>query len=272
MALFARTPIVRTSLLLGSAALLLSGCASSPTPTASPTPTSAAWSYSGANGPARWGEVAAACTNTSAAHESPIDIVTADLVAGSAEHAVVLDYEPTAFELENNGHAIEAVPQSLTADSIVLDGERYDLQQFHFHVGSEHTVDGAESAAELHLVHQSRSGEVVVLGVLLSVGEENAELAQLLREVPTESTGEGEAVELTTPIDPAALLPQGSLSAQYDGSLTTPPCTEGVRWNVYLTGVTVSAEQLAALAAAYPDNHRPVQALHDRAVSAVPAA
>lgn len=261
---------VRALLLAGGVAVGLTGCAgatAASTPTATPTPSATGWSYQGANGPAHWDAVAKTCRNTSASHESPIDIVTGALKAGSSTHAVTVDYRPTSFTVENTGHTVEAVPADLSADSIVLDGTRYFLQQFHFHASSEHTVDGEHAAAELHLVHKSKEGEVVVVAVLLQPGAENAALNELLGSIPK---AEKES-ELSSPIDPAALLPRGSASAQYDGSLTTPPCTEGVRWNVYLSEVTLSKAQLAKLTAAYPDNHRPVQPLHGRVVTEVPA-
>jgi len=102
--------------------------------------------------------------------------------------------------------------------------------------------------------------------VLLQEGAANDALSQLFSEIPAEPDEER---ELTAPIDLNAVLPAGSASVQYDGSLTTPPCTEGVRWNVFLTPATVSAAQLAAFTAVYPDNNRPVQGLHGREVAKV---
>jgi carbonic anhydrase len=263
----------RAFVVAGGVAVALAGCAgptaaSTAASTSTPVPAASSWSYDGADGPAHWDAVAKACRNTSASHESPIDIVTASLKAGSAAHAVQVDYRPTAFTVENTGHTVEAVPADLTADSVVLDGTRYFLQQFHFHATSEHTIDGEHAAAELHLVHKSEKGDVVVVAVLLKPGAENAALNELLGSIPKTK----KEAELSSPIDPAALLPIGSASAQYEGSLTTPPCTEGVRWNVYLSDATLSPAQLAELTAAYPDNHRPVQPLHGRVVTKVPAA
>lgn len=256
----------------GILAFGLAGCATTSTePTATPSPSSTHWSYDGADGPAHWDTVAKACKNTSEAHESPIDIVTSAMVSNPAATAVVTHYVPTSFELENNGHTIEAVPEDLTANTIELDGTTYALQQFHFHADSEHTVDGKHSAAELHLVHKSADGKVAVLALLLQDGAANDSLSQLFASIPAKETEEGHEVDLGTPIDLTSLIPTGSLSAQYDGSLTTPPCTEGVRWNVFLTPVSISKEQLAEFTAVYPDNHRPVQPLHKREVDKVPA-
>lgn len=263
---------LRPIVLAGILAVGLAGCAA-PDAGSTPTPTarSTAWSYDGADGPEHWDDVATACADNSDAHESPIDIVTAQLNHDAGVAPVQLDYQPTPFELENNGHTVEAVPEDLTADSIVLDGKTYYLQQFHFHASSEHTIDGVRAAAELHLVHKAPSGEVAVLGVLIAKGDGSTALDQLFDSIPTTKTLEGAETVLSTPIDPSALLPASDLSARYAGSLTTPPCTEGVSWNVFLSPITVSDAQLAAYTSVYPENHRPTQPLHGRTVTEVGA-
>lgn len=258
----------------GVLALALAGCtAPSASSTSTPTPTATAWSYDGSNGsaPDHWDEVAAECANTSESHESPIDIETSTMKTDSSVQAVKVNYTSTSFSVENNGHTIEAVPADLKANSIELNGTTYYLQQFHFHAESENTIDGKHTAAELHLVNKSDKGEVVVLALMLQTGEENAPLNELFEHIPAKQTAEGQDVELESPIDLAALIPAGSVSAQFDGSLTTPPCSQGVRWNVYLTPVTVSSEQLSAFTAVYPDNHRPLQPLNGREIAKVAA-
>lgn len=263
--------------LVAATALVLTACTSPATGsvTAGSGTTAPAydWSYSGFNGPDAWGKFGAACHNTEASHESPIAIDTAALTrnapAGDAA-PVVFHYAPAQFELENNGHTIEAVPTDAHANRVERDGVVYELQQFHFHASSEHTIDGVSTAAELHLVHRSDDGELLVIGVLLEVGAQNSALDELFAKVTDEVSGaEGEA--LHTPINPSELLPANLASAQYSGSLTTPPCTEGVQWNVFTTPATVSAEQLAEYTAVYSDNHRAVQPLHGRDVFFVPA-
>lgn len=246
----------------------LAGCA--PESTAERTPSSTAgeeWSYRGANGPEHWGEFGAACENRTASHESPIDIATANLGSGTGSDRVRTNYTSASFELENNGHTVEAVPVDPQANSVEVGGTRYFLQQFHFHASSEHRVDGRSTAAELHLVHRSEDGRLLVLAVLLEAGAENAALDELFDRIPHEVSERGERLENL--IDPVQLLPRDRASFQYDGSLTTPPCTEGVRWNVFTSPVTVSAAQLADYVSVYPDNHRPVQPLHGRRVTAV---
>ncbi|WP_426625545.1 carbonic anhydrase [Leifsonia sp. McL0607] len=251
----------------------LSGCAAGdggvPTPSSSPA-ASATWSYGGANGPEHWGEIAEACAPTPTSHQSPVDIVAAELAPSADASAATVHYAPASFAVENNGHAIEAVAEDTKANSVELGGQTYYLQQFHFHASSEHTIDGAPAAAELHLVHASDSGELAVFGALIETGEANTALAELFDSIPESESMHGEGgKKLSAPIDPAALLPASGPSARYTGSLTTPGCAEGVSWSVYLTPITVSEAQLAALTSVYADNHRPVQPLNGREVSRV---
>ncbi len=260
------------------ASLVLIGCSNGSPSLDSPQNaqvSNTTWSYAGANGPEHWGEYGGACQNTEASQESPINIDSRQIAADAAEAdaaPISFSYAAADFELENNGHTIEAIPTDLHANSVERNGVTYELQQFHFHASSEHTFNGTSTAAELHLVHQSADGELLVIGVLLEVGDANPALDELFDSITDEVSGdEGEA--LSTPINPADLLPADLTSVQYSGSLTTPPCSEGVQWNVFPEPVTVSANQLAKYTDVYPDNHRPVQPLHDRELFVVaPAA
>lgn len=259
-------PRALSSILLTATILGLASCAAS---TGSPTPSPAGseWSYDGEAGPDHWGEAAPTCTDTDSSTESPIDIVTADMKVDNASPALTFAYHPGAYKLENNGHTIEAVPDH--DDNIVTyDGTEYVLQQFHLHAHSEHLIDGVAADAELHLVHKGADGDVLVIGVLLEEGAANSTLDELFDSIPQAG---GDETELKAAIDAADLIPTGSPSARYEGSLTTPPCTEGVQWNVFLEPQSISADQLAAFTSVYPDNHRPVQPLHHREVTEVPA-
>lgn len=264
---------------------VLAGCApvaeqtsisttTSPSTATSPSPSpsasaSAEWSYRGSNGPEHWGAFGPACENSDASHESPVAIDTSTLRMGSDAQRVVPHYTADSFVIENNGHTIEAIPDDLTANSVEVDGKAYFLQQFHLHASSEHTIDGRSAPAELHLVHKADDGSTLVLGVLVDSGAPSSALEDFFASVPGRISDEGEA--LTQEIDPAALLPANRVSVQYDGSLTTPPCTEGVLWNVFLDPITASPAQLAAFTNVYPDNHRPLQPLHERVLTEVGA-
>ena len=159
----------------------------------------------------------------------------------------------------NTGHTIQA--NYGTGSAIGIDGTWYDLLQFHFHTPSEHTIDGEQAAAELHLVHQDDDGNLAVVGVLVTEGEANAAVAPVLEDAPDH---EGQQREPATEVDADGLLPESHLTFRYDGSLTTPPCSEGVRWMVMTEPVTWSAEQLAAFTDLYDGSNRPVQPLNER--------
>lgn len=251
-----------SAVLLTAAALSLAAC--TPTPAA---PAGHEWSYDGESGPDHWGDAAPACADKGASEESPIDIITADMTTDATAPPLVLSYQPGAYTVKNNGHTIEAAP---TAPNNVatLDGVDYLLQQFHLHAHSEHLIDSMATPAELHLVHASATGAVLVLGVLLEQGPANMTLDELFTRIPHSINHE---TTLTTPIDAVTLIPFASPSARYDGSLTTPPCTEGVQWNVFLEPMSISAEQLAAFTTLYPHNHRPPQPLHHRTVTEIAA-
>lgn len=206
------------------------------------------WSH---DDPDAWGE-----TCTTGTKQSPVDLTDA-----SAEDLaeIEFDYQPSEVTVANTGHTIQAGYG--TGSAIGVDGTWYDLIQFHFHAPSEHTIDGENAAAELHLVHQDDDGNLAVVGVLVSEGTANEAVAPVLDDLPDD---EGEQTEPETEVDADGLLPDGHLTFRYDGSLTTPPCSEGVRWMVMTEPVTWSAEQLAAFTDLYDGSNRPVQPLNDR--------
>ena len=217
----------------------------------------ARWGYGRRNGPAVWAELDAAFRTCALGREqSPIDLtggVRADLTP------VDFDYRRTRAAVENTGRTIQVNPAP--GAGIVLDGVRYALQQFHFHHRSEHTVDGVGTPLEMHLVHRSGRGALAVVGVLFTEGAANAALAPVWTRMPPES---GASRTAPAPLDLAALLPAGRTTWRYRGSLTTPPCTEGVAWVILTEPLTLSAAQIEAFAALYPNNRRPVQPLGDR--------
>jgi carbonic anhydrase len=158
----------------------------------------------------------------------------------------------------NNGHTIMA--SYPPGRSIAVDGETYELLQFHLHAPSEHTVDGVPAAAELHLVHQADDETLAVVAVLIEEGAAEPDVASMMEQVPAV---EGEEVDPGA-VDPLALLPDTRSTWRYDGSLTTPPCSEGVKWMVMAEPVTWSADQIAAFTELYDGSARPVQPLNDR--------
>ncbi|MFB2554399.1 carbonic anhydrase [Herbiconiux liangxiaofengii] len=263
--------------LVGAAAVALAGCASpgSASPTDSPAPAASAapaphWSYDGAEGPGEWGHLSSeysGCDTGSA--QSPIDLPA---TVPTAVEQLTLTTEPTEGDVVDTGHTIQ-LKDADDASTVTFEGDDYELAQMHFHTPSEHTVAGQPAAAEFHFVHANDDGELLVVGVLGTEGEESAAWAPFvdsLDDVPAAAEGEDDddgpaAPELA--VDIATLLPASLDHYAYEGSLTTPPCTEDVQWIVLSTPVQFSAGQLATLSGAHEHNSRPVMPLGDRVVT-----
>lgn len=218
------------------------------------------WTYAGATGPEHWGDLDTkfnTCVN--GVNQSPIDIhstLDADLPA------LGIDYKGRGTEILNNGHTIQVnvAPGSI----LTLEGKPFELKQFHFHAPSENTVDGESFALEAHLVHADAEGHLAVMGVMYRLGKENRALAEVFADMPHEA---GMKQALLSSIDPVGLLPRVGDYFRFNGSLTTPPCTEGVRWVVIKEPLTVSKEQVEAFQEVmHGANNRPVQAVNARPV------
>lgn len=217
------------------------------------------WGYAEDNGPEKWGDLAPAfdlCCNGQA--QSPIDLT--DATDGPLA-SLTFHYEPFALLLWHDGRNVLADCQN--TGHIVLDGDTYNLTQFHFHHPSEHTVDGQAAPLELHLVHTSSTAQLAVVGIMIHVGEPSDAYAPIFDNLLTsaQTTTRVEGVSL----NPTDLLPTDTTSRySYSGSLTTPPCSEGVQWLVLTQPVTVSQAQVDQFVSAIGANARPVQPLNDR--------
>ena len=211
------------------------------------------FAYGGVTGPTHWAELDPAFSTCAAgAHQSPIDLSAKD--AGPRDGFSV-DYQPAQLTLLNNGHTVQAA--IMGGGRLVLDGVPYTLKQMHVHAHSEHTVNGVETPLELHFVNQSATGGIAVVGVLVQEGDENDALASFIEHAPAAPT---EAADVpATVIDPAAILPPEPWMWHYTGSLTTPPCSEGVQWNVFFEPIEASAAQIEKLTAIVHGNARPLQ-------------
>jgi carbonic anhydrase len=238
------------------------------------------------NGPLSWGGVAptyATCGAKAGENfvsvgmkATPIDIETTKAMSVPLP-ALKFHYEPTPFEIENNGHVIE-VPYE-KGSTLTIGGSAtdvYELAQFHFHAPSEHTVDGKPYDAEFHLVHRNILGELAVVGVFMQRGDgANGFFDQIMAGAPARI---GVTPSEGTKINAAELLPPAQSYFTYTGSLTTPPCTEGVRWFVLNDPVAISdfaLRQIHILVSqfpgynGFPNNNRPVMPLNGRGVVAV---
>jgi len=221
------------------------------------------WSYEGETGPEKWAQLCSDFTDCSGHKQSPIDINGASFAEGLGELAINYDSD-CKYDAINNGHTVQVNMDD--DNSFEVDGETFKLKQFHFHCPSEHTVDGAAFPMEAHLVHISEAGRIAVIGVLFNEGEANNFLSGIVNLIPSEANTE--AQDTAVSFDVNKILPETKEYYRYSGSLTTPPCTEGVIWTVLKNPVTASAEQIKAFSDAMPANNaRPVQSLNDREIS-----
>ncbi|MFC4075968.1 carbonic anhydrase [Salinithrix halophila] len=218
------------------------------------------WSY---NGSEKWGDLDpsyAACANGK--EQSPIDIEASQVKTNQDANDIKFNYKKTSFSVSNNGHTILDYPAS--NDDIIMAGKKYKLVQFHFHTPSEHQFNGKNFDMELHLVHQDAKGHTIVLGIMIKEGQENQALDDIWAQLPKEKTKE--AVKIDKPVDLMSLLPKDKKSFRYNGSLTTPPCTEKVKWVVFKQPIEMSKTQIRVFRNIFPDNHRPVQAVNKREI------
>ncbi len=228
------------------------------------------WSYEGAEDPSHWARLSPEFASCGVGHQqSPIDIVTAaatPLPAGTAGFDPVL-FGPTTrqavpVDIVNNGHTVQV--DTVGSGALMIGDARYVLQQFHFHSPSEHTVDGRSYPLEVHFVHKATDGKLAVIGVLFEEGAENPALAPFWKSLPRSA---GAPVDLGAGgVSIDTLLPARRDAYRYAGSLTTPPCSEAVKWVVMADHVSASAAQIATFRAIIQGNNRPVQPLRGRAV------
>ena len=216
----------------------------------------------GQAGPETWAALSPEWSDCAGSHQSPVDLTA----AGAQDLAnLVFNYQPSAISIKNNGHTVEVGYDA--GSTIELDGHRYKLLQFHFHAPSEHTINSEPAAAELHLVHEIDDGSLpagskAVVGVLIRAGAENPAFMpvwdNLYVATATAQPADGE-------VNAAEMLPTVQTSYRYAGSLTTPPCTENVAWNVMTEPIEMSAGQIDAFRDVIEGtNNRPLQPLNDR--------
>ena len=216
------------------------------------------WGYEGEIGPQYWGTLSpdyAACG--AGKEQSPVDIPTG-AVLNPAD--LKFNYQPSSLNIANNGHSIQVNYDA--GSSLEAGGVSWPLTQFHLHSLSEHTLAGAQTPVELHLVHKDAKGRIAVVGVMLVEGAQNDAYQPVLANMPAQE-GEPEVVAGAT-VDAASLLPTDRSYYRYNGSLTDPPCTESVSWFVMAKPVELSAAQIAAFKELYDGNFRPVQPVNDR--------
>lgn len=220
------------------------------------------WSYEGEGAPEHWSQMSDEYkTCQQGMNQSPINI---DSVLEAHLKPLEIHYNQGPGLVLNNGHTVQATLSPDASDRIVVDNQSFDLQQFHFHAPSENTVHGKHYAMEMHLVHKNEKNEIVVVAVMFNIGATNPELDKLWRVMP--ETADHEA-KLTSSIDINHLIPADRTYWRFSGSLTTPPCSEGVTWLVMKHPLTLSSEQLGKFTRTmHHDNNRPTQPIHGRVV------
>ena len=214
------------------------------------------WTYEGATGPGRWGKLEnafrACATGT---QQSPVNLkgsIKADL------QNLVFDWKPQAFKIVNNGHTIQA--NAAPGSSLTLDGQKFALTQFHFHTPSEHALDGKRTIMEAHFVHAGDRGRLAVIGMLMVAGKANSAFAAVMANAPKKA----EETRAASVIDPNLFLPADRQRFRYEGSLTTPPCSETVDWNVFAQKIEVAQTDIDAFKTLFPMNARPLQPANRR--------
>ena len=217
------------------------------------------WSYEGLGGPENWGKLNPAYALCSKGErQSPIDIrdgIKVDL------EKIRFDYRPSTFRIVDNGHTVSV---TVGDSSFSLTGKTYDLEEIHFHRPAEMRVNGQRYDMSAHLVHRAHDGGLAVVALLMERGTEHPEIQTLWNHLPLEKGAP--VVPPKAVVDPMKLLPESPAYFTFMGSLTTPPCTEGVLWIVMKQAVMVSDEQIRIFSRLYRNNARPVQATGDRLI------
>jgi carbonic anhydrase len=218
------------------------------------------WDYGNLLGPSHWGELQAdfaTCKN--GRHQSPIDIRNPKKTDLPPIH---FEYKPSPLHIIDNGHTV--VVNYGPGSFISVGDKKYALKQFHFHRPSEEKINGKAFDMTVHLVHADDEGKLAVVAVLLQEGEGNPLVHELWNYLPKEKDKE-EFID-SVQINLSQILPADRVYYTFAGSLTTPPCSEGVTWFVLKHPATISAEEIKRFSQLYRDNARPTQPLYDRVV------
>jgi carbonic anhydrase len=218
------------------------------------------WAYSGPNGPAKWAKLDKSfATCGSGTLQSPIDIPDSKARKGDLP-PLLFNYKASPLNITDDGHTIQV--NYAPGSWVSIEGKHYELVELRFHKPSEMKLNGKAGDMDVQLVHKGKDGKLAIVAVFLDQGKENALIKTLWTNLP--QTKEKENVVPGVQISAFGLLPQNKDYYAFKGSLTTPPCTEGVSWYVLKTPEQISADQIARFGRIYPMNARPVEPLNDR--------
>jgi carbonic anhydrase len=244
----------------GLAAAMSAGplCAFSPARAADGHGGAPHWGYKGEAGPAKWCELSADFKSCSLGTEQTLIDPAAAIKTQLG--SIDIGYQPMALTILNNGHTIQV--NTPPGSKVAINGTVYELLQFHFHHPSEHLPAGKGFDMELHFVHKAANGALAVVGVCIKPGTTNAALTPIWSVMPAHETPAKIAEGVT--IEPGLLLPADRHYFRYMGSLTTPPCSEGLTRTLFRTPIEASPEQIRSFAGLFPLNARPLQSLNRR--------
>jgi carbonic anhydrase len=219
------------------------------------------WGYTGHEGPEHWGEMDEKYKMCGLGqNQSPIN-VTSSLDATLED--IGFHYTTAPETILNNGHTVQVNVQK--GSFIAIEGTQYNLLQYHFHTPSENHINAKSFPLEAHFVHADNTGHLAVVGVMFEEGKANEQLAQLWAKMPMHANEKNALSNVATNLN--ALLPENKHYYRFNGSLTTPPCSEGVKWMVLDTPLTISKEQVATFShAVHGHNNRPLQPLNARII------
>ena len=253
-----RAPGGQVGLIAGLFAALAVACATPDDPAHG-----SSWDYA-EHGPGSWGELSPDYVLAKVGgSQSPIDIRTGEVI-GADLPELSIEAHPVAMHLINNGHTVEAIAPG--GDTLHFGDHEYELKQFHCHSPSEHTIDGEHAELELHFVHADGQGHLAVVAVLFSEGVPERPALESLARVDLVENPRDEVLAEDVLLDVSTFLPDSLQYYTYDGSLTTPPASEGVRWFVLANRLHLTREQLDTIEAVYNSNNRPVQPTNARFV------
>ena len=217
------------------------------------------WTYHGKKGMKSWKEDYKECEGN---FQSPIDI-DADLYLSFLKPT--FSYKPVRLTLQNNGHTVEVSYPS--GSFVMLENQKYELLQFHFHTPSEHKIKGESYPMEIHFVHKDAEGKLGVIGVMVKEGEKNTIIDPIIKHTPR-NLQEPKMTHENIMINAKELMPEELKYYRYRGSLTTPPCSEGVNWFVLKEPIEFSKQQIEAFKKVIGMNARDVQEVGHRIILA----
>ena len=222
------------------------------------------WNYDGVVSPEHWAELSSDFLECAEGHfQSPIDLETSEVHLAS-KYKIKFAYHDSEVDIVNNGHTVQANVEE--NNLLLINDQSYVLKQVHFHAPAEHQIDGLIYPMEMHMVHMTTDQKIAVVGCFIKEGKENIPLNTLWKSMPRQRQ---EHEHPSQSCDLIHFLPEDHKMIHYKGSLTTPPCSEGVDWYVMETPISLSKAQINVFKELYDHNNRPIQNREGRALEEI---